>query len=159
MGTTGAEKHSLLPIVVEHSVHCVAVPHAPDSAGLVRHQVVAELQARGIDQQVVDDAAVIVSELVGNAVRHGRPLADGTLRAEWNVSLRMLHVEVEDGGQGPQPCPALPAPDATGGRGLVIVEALSHTWGVRAREHGTSVWAEMPIVPASGRGHQVAAAG
>jgi serine/threonine-protein kinase RsbW len=132
-------------------VHHLAVPHSPDSAGVVRRTVVSELRARGIDEQLVGDAAVIVSELVGNAIRHGRPLPDGTLHAGWNVNRRMLHVEVQDGGGGPPDVIELPDEYAVGGRGLMIIEALSHSWGVRPADGGTSVWVEMPIVPAAGR--------
>ena len=40
------------------------------------HELEAAEEAR-------DDARLVVSELVGNAVRHARPLADGTMRVAW----------------------------------------------------------------------------
>ena len=128
-------------------MHRLVVPHDPGSAAVVRAQVVRELRERGVDEGTVDDAAVVVSELVGNAVRHGRPMAGGTLCAGWKVGPRMLHVEVQDGGEGPPEHVTARDQWATGGRGLVLLDALARSWGVRPAEGGTSVWAELPLVP------------
>lgn len=132
-------------------MHRQVVPHDPGSAAVVRAQVVRDLRARGVDEGTVDDAAVVVSELVGNAVRHGRPLADGTLRVGWQVGPRMLHVEVQDGGEGPPEHVPARGELATGGRGFVLLDALARSWGTRPAEGGTSVWAELPLVPVPAR--------
>ena len=116
------------------------VPHTPASAGLVRRRLTAEL-APCLPTAVLDDAAVVVSELVGNAVRHGAALPDGSLVARWEVLDRGLRLEVVDGGAGPAgPVPAA-QPDAEGGRGLELVEALARSWGSRPAPLGTAVWA------------------
>src|SRR5438045_9457662 len=76
------------------------VPHAPTSASVVRHRFVDELRGRGLSGLVVDDATLVLSELVGNAVRHGAPLPEGGIRVTWQVGLDVVRLEVADGGSG-----------------------------------------------------------
>lgn len=124
---------------------CMRVPHTPSSAGLVRRSMAAEL-APQVPGEVLDAAAVVVSELVGNAVRHGRALPDGNLLARWEVADRTLRLEVVDGGTGPQGPVRHAREDAEGGRGLELVQALAMTWGSGPGFPGTAVWAELPTV-------------
>lgn len=124
----------------------LVVPYAPASAAVVRHQLIAELVALHAPGTLVDDAAVVVSELVGNAVRHGMALPGDSLIARWHVAADGLRVEVVDGGTGPTgDRPAAPG-DAETGRGLELVEALSARWGSTPAPPGTAVWAELPAV-------------
>ncbi|EHM26883.1 putative regulatory protein [Streptomyces sp. W007] len=98
---------------------------------------------------VVDDAVLILSELLSNACRHGRPLGrhtdvgDGDVRAAWRVDTGgALTVEVTDGGGPTRPIPATPSVTARGGRGLNIINALAQEWGVRDDSSGeVTVWA------------------
>lgn len=103
------------------------------TAGLADQQVSPEL---------IEEAILLVSELVGNSVRHARPLPDGTIGVGWQLEGPWLRVQVTDGGglcESPQL--AHPAPDDVRGRGLSIVNALAARWGVhRAAEYST-VWA------------------
>jgi hypothetical protein len=41
------------------------------------------------------------------------------------------------------PSPCQPAPDDESGRGLLLVDALSHSWGVKPRQVGKTVWARV----------------
>lgn len=125
---------------------CLLVPHAPASASLVRHRMSAELIAQRLPTRVVDDAALVVSELVGNAVRHGAALPGGGLIARWQLDGESLLVEVVDGGPGPAGRPAPAAEDAEGGRGLALVRVLAARWGSDPARPGTNVWAELPAV-------------
>ncbi|MGI5488238.1 ATP-binding protein [Microtetraspora malaysiensis] len=83
-------------------------------------------------------AELLVSELVTNAVRHGNggPVltltsADGALRCE-----------VED--ESPAPVRTRPAAgDDEGGRGLLLVDALSSSWGTGRTGRGKVVWFEL----------------
>ncbi len=126
------------------------VPHSPQSVGLVRRQVTADLRAAGTGAEVVDDVALVVSELVGNAVRHGRGLPGGGLRAHWDVARGVVRLEVEDGGSGPTEVGPRPASGtAESGRGLALVGLLATRWGSAATPCGTAVWAELPSVPVS----------
>ncbi|MFD9001778.1 ATP-binding protein [Streptomyces sp. NPDC059582] len=92
---------------------------------------------------VGDDALLCVSELATNALLHGVPPGRHFL-----VFLRydghVLRVEVHDSGPG---VPRVAAGRDgggrdEGGRGLLLVAALSDKWGVRERELGKVVWCE-----------------
>lgn len=144
------------------------VPHAGASAALVRHELVRELRGAGLPGDVVDDAVLVMSELVGNAVRHGRPLPDSqdAVRASWWVESGAVHVEVCDGGPGlPGSWPAaqppsptadahLPSPTAEGGRGLPIIDLLSTRWGATGPSPAgaVTVYAELLLGPGPGAG-------
>lgn len=120
------------------------MPHDARSVGVVRSEVSRELSAAGATPEAVDDAALVVSELVGNAVRHGRALPGGLLHACWDVAPGSVRVEVEDAGDGPSRAPAAPDDSAEGGRGLRLVQQLATRWGSARTLRGTAVWAELP---------------
>lgn len=127
------------------------VPHAAPSASLVRHRFVDELRARGLPGLVVDDAALVMSELVGNAVRHGAPLAEGGIRVGWTVTDEVVRIEVADGGRGPlrheasAPLADGGSADAERGRGLGIVHLLTRTWGSAFDASCAIVWADIAV--------------
>lgn len=125
----------------------MAVPHGPAGVGEARHRMREQLRRSGMSESVVDDAVLILSELLSNACRHGRPLGhadvgDGDIRAAWRVDpAGRLTVEVTDGGGPTRPVPATPSVTARGGRGLNIISALAHDWGVRDSAAGeVTVW-------------------
>ncbi|MCW7941927.1 hypothetical protein AAW14_07735 [Streptomyces hygroscopicus] len=106
-----------------------------------------QLRTGGVSETVIDDAVLILSELLSNACRHGRPLGgsltgDGDVRAAWRVDTSgRLTVEVTDGGGPTRPVPSTPSVTARGGRGLNIITALAKDWGVRDDVHGeVTVW-------------------
>lgn len=99
---------------------------------------------RGVlaDWQVVpDQALVIVSELATNAVVHA-----GT---DFEVTLTLfdgsVRIEVADTDTR-FPAPAVIPSGATGGRGLMLVEALATSWGVEPAMGSKVVWADVPLV-------------
>ncbi|WP_185992777.1 ATP-binding protein [Streptomyces sp. 130] len=126
----------------------MAVPHGPAGVGQARHRMREQLRSHGVSDSVVDDAVLILSELLSNACRHGRPLGwqtgagDGDVRAAWHVDRTGgLTVEVTDGGGPTRPVPATPSVTARGGRGLNIISALAQEWGVRDDAPGeVTVW-------------------
>lgn len=126
----------------------MAVPHGPAGVGQARHRMREQLRSHGVSDSVVDDAVLILSELLSNACRHGRPLGrhtdvgDGDVRAAWRVDRKGgLTVEVTDGGGPTRPVPATPSVTARGGRGLNIINALADEWGVRDSSSGeVTVW-------------------
>ncbi len=96
--------------------------------------------------ELVDDAELLVSELVTNAMLHG----------EGPVTLRILQgedglrLEVQDAGNA-MPVPARPSTESMTGRGLTLVAALSTGWGIdRTEGGGKIVWAELSSVAAGG---------
>ena len=125
-------------------MHSVSVPHTPASAGLVRSELRSDLVRQGVPESLVDAAALVLSELIGNAVRHGHALPSGELLARWERSDDgALRLEVVDGGAGPAGVPAVAAADAESGRGLAMVDLLAARWGCAPADPGTTVWADL----------------
>src|SRR5215211_1045774 len=85
-----------------------------------------------------EDARLIVSELVANAVRHGQGTITLLLSRAGDGSFRG---EVVDDGDGFRPGKK-PAGLGEGGWGLDIVDHLSETWGIA--RGGARVWFQMP---------------
>ncbi|MEU8623490.1 ATP-binding protein [Streptomyces sp. NPDC048669] len=104
-------------------------------------------------ESVREDAIQIASELVANAVRHGRrrtPLPDGNVPVVWLALTRRPHtllcVVYDPSERRPRLTP--PAPLAEHHRGLPIVRALSEDWGWKpAGRMGKAVWARLPLPP------------
>ncbi len=112
--------------------------HAPSHARAWLAARISELP-----RPAAEDALLIVSELVTNAVRHGEP--DIVLRVD--VTAERIRVEVRDGNDALPLIPAAePAVDRPTGRGLLIVAATASDWGViRTDEPGKRVWAEVRV--------------
>lgn len=94
----------------------------------------------------MEDARLVMSELVANSLRHARPLSDQKIAVGWTVLPGVLRLTVTDGGSpGSVPTPRRPGELATGGRGLKIVQSLAERWGVEAEDSSTTVWAELAL--------------
>lgn len=119
----------------------VVAPHQAVASTVVRRRLVADLAGSGLPPALVDDAALLVSELVANAVRHGRPLPGGVVEVGWSVDGDRLRLEVRDGGGNGTPSPRPSRVSDTEGRGLAIVAAVAVDWGVESTPDGTTVWA------------------
>ncbi len=91
-----------------------------------------------------DDLALVVSELVTNAVHY----ADGPIAVFIARRLDRLVVAVEDHSAE---FAAVHMEDvlATWGRGLLVVEAVADRWGESALSDGKRVWAEFPLTAVS----------
>ena len=94
-----------------------------------------------------DDLDVLVSEVVTNAVVHGRP--DVTLHLLAISGL--VRVEVYDCGDAFSVVRAPSVPiNQSSGRGLAIVDSLATRWGIAATHaRGKSVWFELSVAAAS----------
>ncbi|MFH8804850.1 ATP-binding protein [Streptomyces sp. NPDC017936] len=121
----------------------VPLPSRPESAATARRlaQVVA-LRQWQLSPKMTEDAVLLVSELVGNAVRHTGARVFG---------LRMRHrrgwirVEVRDPSRG-LPC-LMPVQETdVSGRGLFLVDKLADRWGVDLLPRGKTTWFEMRVV-------------
>lgn len=126
------------------SIICtVRPPHEPASVGRIRREIVADLQTRDLPDELVDEAELVASELVTNALRHARPLSDGTIRVRWKIRGEVVEVEVTDAGGETVPHPAPRTVWLSSGRGLRIVRSIAHEWGVTEDRTGTVVWATL----------------
>lgn len=86
------------------------------------------------------DVVSVIDELTSNALRHGRAPFRVCLRRNGN----RLRIEVSDGSRERA---VRRVPDDHGGRGLLLVEALSLDWGQELRPDGKIVWAELDLAP------------
>ena len=115
----------------------------------LRHEPKAATEARAalrplegeIGHETFETLRLLVTELVVNSVRHVEAEATDRIEMSVRASGGTVYVEVADSGRGFEPTPQYD-PEATSGRGLLIVDALCDRWGV---EHGaqTRVWCEL----------------
>jgi anti-sigma regulatory factor (Ser/Thr protein kinase) len=109
------------------------LPFTADAAALAREAL--RIHAAKAPAETIDDATLLTSELVTNAVRHGRP----PVRLAIAVADQGLIVSVLDAGVD-LPHLVEARPEATGGRGLHIVDTIADTWGVTPDAAGKAVW-------------------
>ena len=138
--TTGAVME-----VAEASV--LLLPFAAASVGVARRRLMSDLIAADVYDSAVCDVALVISELLSNALRHAAPLPEAKIRVTWRIDSVSVQVSVSDGGGPTVPELGEPTQGATGGRGLRIVERLSSRWGTSTGADGTTVWAEVPVRP------------
>ncbi|SER60766.1 Anti-sigma regulatory factor (Ser/Thr protein kinase) [Streptomyces sp. yr375] len=120
----------------------VQLPSLPESAGTARRlaQVVV-LRQWGLSPKMTEDVVLLVSELVGNAVRHTGARAFGLRmrrRRGW------IRVEVRDPSRGLPCLMPVQALDVSG-RGLFLVDRLSDRWGADLLPRGKTTWFEMRV--------------
>lgn len=101
--------------------------------------LVAACACRRHHRDSVAASVLIVSELVTNALLHGRPPICLRLRCDEATG---LEIGVGDGDQAP-PRLLAPAPDALGGRGMELVDLLSASWGSVLTTGGKTVWSRV----------------
>ena len=109
-----------------------------DRAPLQARLALDELEP-DVDADVLEDARLLVSELVTNSVRHGR--GESVRLVIDVVSRQRVRCEVVDDGSGFLPLARPVGVKEDGGFGLYLVERLSDSWGVR--EGSTHVWFEL----------------
>ncbi|WP_131732289.1 ATP-binding protein [Actinomadura formosensis] len=137
----------------------VLLPHAPSSVAVARKRLSSELVDSGVYESVVNDASVIISELISNALRHARPLPSGQVKVCWLRRGDLLELEVSDGGAMTEPRRGPGTLSSLGGRGLGIVETLSEGWGVRHEDDSTTVWAVLRAPRSAGEHGRAAPTG
>ncbi|WP_186779507.1 ATP-binding protein [Streptomyces salinarius] len=132
----------------------IALPHSaaavPVARALVRNAL-AELEHTADG----DTAELLTAELVANAVEH---TSVGRTPIELVVELRPTGCQVEVHDPDPAPPTDLTRPDVEppdpwreGGRGLLLIRALSSSCGHRPTGAGKAVWFRLPAVPAQRR--------
>ncbi|WP_406361144.1 SpoIIE family protein phosphatase [Streptomyces sp. NBC_01579] len=116
----------------------LSLPADPEAAPIARAAARRQLKAWGVDEETAFTTELIVSELVGNAVRYGAPPLQLRLIFE-----RMLTCEVSDAATSAPQVRHARTIDETG-RGLFIIASLADQWGTRYQAQGKTVWAEQP---------------
>lgn len=111
------------------SPNSLRLPFTASSVGVARSTLRTWMTENGVDQEAIEDARLIVSELVANSVRHAQPLSDGSLVVCWTVAENgSVDVAVTDGGSPTSPRAMTASSVAVSGRGMAIVDMLSVRW-------------------------------
>ncbi len=115
------------------------VPRSPESSARLRSLLWTTFACWQVSGTRLDDAALVLSELVGNAVRH----AEGPcLQVRLRRSGEVLRIAVHDGSPVP-PLLREASWEDESGRGMHIVDALSRSWGWEPCPTGKVVWADV----------------
>lgn len=113
----------------------ITMPCVPELVAVVRATAFALFAATGRG----DDAALIVSELAGNSVRHSRSRHGGDILIQIDVGEHTGRIEVHDAGPDADPVP--PGEADEHGRGLMlIVDALADKWQHDVITSSEHVW-------------------
>ena len=121
------------------------LPFLGQSAGEVRRALSVWLAHQHATEASTQDALLVATELVSNAIRHAEPLANDTMLVRWRREADDLVLSVCDGGGSGDPVLVVVDPDAERGRGLAIVDALSERWWVQRSHRVHTVHVRLPL--------------
>ena len=93
--------------------------------------------------EVLEDARILVAELVTNSVRHAGLSPQDRITVRIVLSSEILRAEVCDPGPGFEAPPKRPGFRQTRGWGLYIVEQIAERWGIERDERQKCVWFEL----------------
>lgn len=113
----------------------------PGSPAQARRLTRARLTGWSVCEDTCDTAALVISELVTNAIVH---TASDVVVCELHDGGDLVRIAVRDEGCAPgDPHPSPQRPEEEHGRGLLLVEALCHAWGAQEHGPGLLVWADL----------------
>ncbi|MFF5307705.1 SpoIIE family protein phosphatase [Streptomyces massasporeus] len=112
----------------------------PQAVGHARRFARRTLRSWGVTVDY-DAALLVVSELVTNALVH----TDGKVRMDLTLVNNRLRIAIADASPRSPVRPTSIGWEATGGRGILLVEALAATWGTLPVSGGKQVWAELVL--------------
>ncbi len=92
-----------------------------------------------------DDALLVASELVSNAVRHSQCTESQLLTVRACCDEECLRIAVMDPGESGHRAELVDRRPEEGGLGLKVVQKLARKWGAERSSAGYTVWAEMPL--------------
>jgi signal transduction histidine kinase/DNA-binding response OmpR family regulator len=124
----------LSSVVEARSAH-QAIRDEQQAVAEARHFVADTLREWDITESLIDDVVLLVSELVTNALIHGR----GPVELRIRMSGDILILEVRDTASY-LPRRLRPTVDDEHGRGLQLVAMLAERWGTRPTRDGKAVW-------------------
>lgn len=122
----------------------IRLPFAPSTPGIARTRLAGFLTIHHASNAVIDDALIVISEMIANAVCHGKPGDDGTIEISWSIKDSLLELSVLDGGVGGSLRPIDFDEDSLSGRGLAIINRVADRWWVDMSS-GTRVNAELAL--------------
>ncbi|MFI5683294.1 SpoIIE family protein phosphatase [Streptomyces sp. NPDC051636] len=113
----------------------------PEAARHARRFTRRVLRAWGVPGEHMDTVLLVVSELVTNALVH----TGGQVRLDLTLLNHRLRVAVADASPRSPIKPTSIGWEATGGRGILLVEAMSAAWGTLPVSGGKQVWADLVL--------------
>jgi anti-sigma regulatory factor (Ser/Thr protein kinase) len=116
---------------------------AGPSAAAIARSALVPIEPQ-MDEDLMADVRLLVSELVTNSVRHADMPPPALVSLDVSLDARKIHVEVRDSGSGFEPRRRRPGQSKAGGWGLYLVERLADRWGVM-RNTATRVWFEIDL--------------
>ena len=116
---------------------------APEAASQARAVVSAELGS-AVSAKVLEDATLLVSELVTNAYRHAPREGVPEIELRLRVDPSRVRVVVTDPGAGFVAEPRLPTASESSGWGLYLVDRIADRWGVITKDR-SEVWFEIDV--------------
>ncbi|MEV5480860.1 MULTISPECIES: ATP-binding protein [Streptomyces] len=134
-------------VVRDTAEHVCPLPHIPEAVSVVRRRMRTVLADWNLAPDLAEDALLVISELITNAVVHALPPAALRLSRAGADGRDTLRVEVTDAGPAAHGRPAVePCEAGEHGRGIGIVTALSAECGTQVHAGGTTRWAELLAV-------------
>jgi len=126
----------------------MTLPACSESVRMGRHTTRVVLSAWRLPS-LEENAVLVVSELLTNAIRHARDT--DAIELDLHATRAWLRIEIQDRDRQ-WPRPRVVNELSESGFGFVLIDALAAKWGVRETETGKAVWAELDIQPGSGPG-------
>jgi anti-sigma regulatory factor (Ser/Thr protein kinase) len=122
------------------------LPHRVDSVPAARAFLTQLLHGWEVADEVIDDASLLTTELMSNAVEHG----SGVVDLEIAVQDGLLHIGVHDDSVELPTQHKAASTSLEGGRGIWLVQSIARDWGSdsRGREPGKTVWFELTTLRA-----------
>ncbi|MFI1802735.1 MULTISPECIES: ATP-binding protein [Streptomyces] len=133
---------TVTPRPTGHPGYSETLPREPESAALARRLVRIALATWGLEE-LVDDASVIVTELVSNAADHGRLPSIRVIVSR--PSAHCVRIGVVDRSKELPMMRTDSNGEQTRGRGLLIVDALTEQWGTELYRWGKQVWGDIHV--------------
>jgi anti-sigma regulatory factor (Ser/Thr protein kinase) len=120
-----------------------SVPGGKRAAGVARRSVLSsKVGVPGVMRQRL---ALLLSELVTNAIQHGGAGPHETIQVRLTSTIKRVRVEVHDPGSHAG-APSDRLEDETGGYGLLLVDRLADGWGRERTDGGGSLaWFELDV--------------
>ncbi|MFC5958938.1 ATP-binding protein [Streptomyces pratens] len=127
-----------------HPGYSETLPRDPESAAVARRLVRTALATWGLEDRI-DDAMVVITELVSNAVDHGRLASIRVIVSR--PSEHRVRLGVVDRSKVVPAMRTDSNGDQVRGRGLVLVDSLTGRWGTDPYRWGKQVWGELKCEP------------
>lgn len=128
--------------VVADTMH---LPFVSSTPNIARTKLAAFLTINRVDLSVIDNALIVLSEMIANAVSHGVPDDQGMMEIGWCIREAGLELEVADAGQCDSLVPVPFDEDSLSGRGLSIISQLAEDWSVDVAD-GTRIRAKISLL-------------